>query len=202
MGANKHSKQGKLYGYARVSTKGQDTERQVDRLKDYGVRRDDLYVDHGVSGAAKVQPQLEAVIALLEQGDELVVTDLDRLGRKGTDMAKRVEDLSERGVWVNILSLGMQPDAPFYSTMIQMLSALAQAERVNKNERLRSSMEHRRANGGDLGGRPKTVSDDVILGVKRDVDNGMSVAEACRRGGRTVSRPTYYRRIAALENSS
>lgn len=47
---------GKLIGYARVSTRGQDADRQVTDLLEAGVRRDDLYADHGVSGARASRP--------------------------------------------------------------------------------------------------------------------------------------------------
>jgi len=50
---------GKLIGYARVSTRNQSADRQVDDLLSAGVRRDDLYVDHGVSGARARRPQFD-----------------------------------------------------------------------------------------------------------------------------------------------
>lgn len=71
----------KLIGYARVSTRPQSTDRQVTDLLAAGVRRDDLYVDHGVSGARASRPQLDRALDALEAGDTLVITTLDRLGR-------------------------------------------------------------------------------------------------------------------------
>ncbi len=56
---------GKLIGYARVSTRQQSTDRQQADLLAAGVRRDDLYVDHGVSGARASRPQFDRAIAAL-----------------------------------------------------------------------------------------------------------------------------------------
>jgi DNA invertase Pin-like site-specific DNA recombinase len=72
---------GKLIGYARVSTRAQDTDRQVADLLAAGVRRDDLYIDHGVSGARALRPAFGKALDALHEGDTLVITTLDRLGR-------------------------------------------------------------------------------------------------------------------------
>ena len=71
---------GKLIGYARVSTKQQNTDRQVADLIAAGARRDDLYIDKGVSGARASRPEFDKAINALEAGDTLVITTLDRLG--------------------------------------------------------------------------------------------------------------------------
>ena len=69
----------KLIGYARVSTRQQSTDRQEADLLAAGVRRDDLYVDHGVSGARASRPQFDRALDALIDGDILVITTLDRL---------------------------------------------------------------------------------------------------------------------------
>lgn len=69
----------KLIGYARVSTRDQSTDRQQTDLVAAGVRRDDLYIDHGVSGARASRPEFERALAALIDGDTLVITTLDRL---------------------------------------------------------------------------------------------------------------------------
>lgn len=69
----------KLIGYARVSTKNQHTDRQEHVLLAAGARRDDLYVDHGVTGAGG--PEFDRAVPALHEGDTLMVTTLHRLGR-------------------------------------------------------------------------------------------------------------------------
>ncbi|MCZ4141854.1 resolvase, partial [Escherichia coli] len=76
----------KLIGYARVSTKAQDTDRQIQDLLAAGVRRDDLYTDHGLSGALAKRPGLDKALNALHPDDTLVITTLDRLGRSTQKM--------------------------------------------------------------------------------------------------------------------
>ena len=87
---------GKLIGYARVSTRQQDADRQVSDLLRAGVRRDDIYVDSGVSGGRASRPQFDRAAAALEEGDTLVVTTLDRLGRSTQNMLAFADALSAR----------------------------------------------------------------------------------------------------------
>ena len=96
---------GKLIGYARVSTRAQDTERQIADLLAAGVRRDDLYVDHGVSGARSLRPAFSAALDALHEGDTLVITTLDRLGRSTANMLELATLLRERrvGEYVNYI---------------------------------------------------------------------------------------------------
>ena len=76
----------KLIGYARESTRDQSTDRQQTGLLAAGVRRDDLYVDHGVSGARASRPELDRVLDALIDGDTLFITTFDRLGRSTQNM--------------------------------------------------------------------------------------------------------------------
>ena len=88
----------KLIGYARVSTRSQGTDRQVTDLLKAGVRRDDLYVDHGVSGARGSRPGFDQAMGALQEGDTLVVTTLDRLGRSTQTMLELARALRAQGV--------------------------------------------------------------------------------------------------------
>ncbi len=83
----------KLIGYARVSTRGQDFDRQQADLLAVGVRRDDLYIDHGVSGARASRPEFDRAISALHAGDTLVITTLDRLGRSTANMLELADRL-------------------------------------------------------------------------------------------------------------
>ena len=96
----------KQIGYARVSTKAQITDRQQTDLLAAGVRHDDLYIDHGVSGARASRPQLDAAIDALQDGDTLVVTTLDRLGRSTANLLALPTELKQRGAALRVLNLG------------------------------------------------------------------------------------------------
>lgn len=61
----------KLIGYARVSTKAQDADRQIQDFLAAGIRRDDLYIDHGQSGALAKRPGLDKALNALHPDDTL-----------------------------------------------------------------------------------------------------------------------------------
>lgn len=189
----------KLIGYARVSTRGQDTDRQETDLLASGVRQDDLYVDHGASGAKASRPQFDKALAALQAGDTLVVTTLDRLGRSTEHMLKLAKDLREGGVNLRVLNLGggdVDTSTPMGEMVFTVMAALAQMELAVKTERNRDKAAKARAAGGDVGGRPTVHTDDAIRGIHRDIQAGMSVRKATAKRG--VNHATYYRRARAL----
>jgi DNA invertase Pin-like site-specific DNA recombinase len=100
----------KLIGYARVSTRQQSTDRQQVDILAVGVRRDDLYVDHGISGARTSRPYFDRALDALEAGDTLVITTLDRLGRSTQNMLAFAEELRARGAGLRVLNLGGDVD--------------------------------------------------------------------------------------------
>ena len=87
-----------LIGYARVSTRQQSADRQETDLVSAGIRRDDLYVDHGVSGTRASRPQFDRALNALEHRDTLVITTLDRLGRSTQKMLAFADDLRDLGL--------------------------------------------------------------------------------------------------------
>ncbi|WP_413543167.1 recombinase family protein [Citricoccus nitrophenolicus] len=190
---------GKRIGYARVSTRGQETDRQEADLLGAGVRKDDLYVDHGVSGARDKRPALDRCLSALHERDTLVITTLDRLGRSTEHMLKLTRELRERGVNLRVLNLGgdsVDTSTAMGKMMLTVMAGLAEMELEIKRERINDSVEKRRAKGGDLGGRRQTVSDDVIHGAAAAIASGTPAAQAARERG--ISRATLYRRAKEL----
>ncbi len=132
-----------LIGYARVSTKGQSTDRQEADLLAAGVRRDDLYLDHGVSGARASRPAFDRSMAALHDGDTLVVATLDRLGRSTQNMLAFADELRARGAGLQVLNLGggdVDTATPVGSMLFTIMAALAQMElEINENASLTPS---------------------------------------------------------------
>ncbi len=92
------------YGYARVSTTAQNLDAQVDALTGAGgVDARDVVVEKA-SGIREDRPELGRLLAQLREGDTLVVTKLDRLGRSAAHVARLVRDLDERGVTLRSLT--------------------------------------------------------------------------------------------------
>lgn len=189
----------KLIGYARVSGRDQSTDRQQADLVSAGVRRDDLYIDHGVSGARASRPELDRAMGALIEGDTLVITTLDRLGRSTQHMLDLAGLLRDRGAGLRVLNLGggdVDTATPMGSMMFTVMAALAQMEHDIKRERITDSIRKRREDGRDLGGRPRRITDSQIRSAIRLVDGGEPVAQVSRDLG--MSRATFYRRARAL----
>ena len=190
----------KLIGYARVSTRQQSTDRQEADLLATGVRRDDLYVDHGVSGARASRPQFDRALDALIDGDILVITTLDRLGRSTQNMLAFADELRTRGAGLRVLNLGggdVDTATPMGSMMFTIMAALAQMEHEIKRERVTDSIAKRREAGKDLGGRPRRITDSQIRDALRLVESGEPAAQVARDLG--MSRATFYRRSNTLE---
>jgi len=194
---------GKLIGYARVSTKQQATDRQEVDLLAAGVRRDDLYVDHGVSGVRVSRPEFDRALAAIQDGDTLVVTTLDRLGRSTQNMLAFAEGLSSRSAGLRVLNLGggdVDTSTPIGAMVFTVMSALAQMELDIKRERITDSVAKRRTAGGDLGGRPQKVSDRQIRNALHLIEEGESTAQVLRDLG--LTRSTFYRRAREASRAS
>jgi DNA invertase Pin-like site-specific DNA recombinase len=190
---------GKLIGYARVSTRQQDADRQVHDLLAAGVRRDDIYIDHGVSGGRASRPQFDRAVAALEEGDTLVITTLDRLGRSTQNMLAFAEALRGRGAGLRVLNLGggdVDTATPMGSMVFTVMAALAQMELEIKRERISDSVAKRRAAGKDLGGRRQTFTDSQIRNALRLIEDGEPASQVARDLG--MSRATLYRRMREL----
>lgn len=189
----------KLIGYARVSTKGQDTDRQEQDILAAGVRRDDLYTDRGASGAKANRAGLNRALAALQEGDTLVIATLDRLGRSTQNMLSLATELKDRGVNLRVLNLvggNVDTATPVGQMMFTVMAGLAEMELAIKRERINDSVSKRRAKGLDLGGRKTQFTDSQIQNAKQLIEGGKPAAQVARDLG--MSRATLYRRIATL----
>ena len=164
-----------------------------------GVRRADVYIDHGVSGGRASRPQFDRAVVALEKGDTLVITTLDRLGRSTQNMLTFAEALRGRGAGLRVLNLGgvdVDTATPMGSMVFTVMAALVQMELEIKRERITDSVAKRRAAGKDFGGRPQTFTDSQIRNALRLIDGGEPATQVARDLG--MSRATLYRRIREL----
>jgi len=99
-------------GYARVSTTNQDLTAQRGGLAALGVDVDRIYVDHGLTGTTRARPGLREALAACRTGDTLVVTKLDRLARSLPDARDIVEELTTRGVRLQLAAPCTTPPTP------------------------------------------------------------------------------------------
>ena len=167
-------------GYARCSTTHQSTDAQVASLKEAGCV---VVFEETISSTVqeKDRPQLQAALNALVEGDELVVSKLDRLGRTQVEVVNRLHQLQEQGIHVRTLDglVNTKGLGKFAPVLIGLLSGLAEVERSLIQERTKESIAHRRATGGHVGGRPKTnqAKERLVLRLRDEGSSYRSIRE-------------------------
>src|SRR5260370_23244618 len=151
-----------LIGYARVSTGDQTTDPQTDALTKAGCDR--IFVETA-SGALRARPELAAALDYLRDGDLLVVTKLDRLGRSLGHLTETLTGLDERGVGFRSLGEGIDTTTSAGRLMMHILGAIAQFERDLIIERTQAGLAAARARGR-TGGRPVTMTPGKVTAAK------------------------------------
>ena len=144
-----------LIGYARVSTNHQDVEGQAAALTAMGIAPERVYVDQGYTGRNTARPALAEALAALREGDELVVTKLDRLARSVPDLRSILDGLYARGVRVRIDRTIYDPADPMGRLLVNVLALVAEFEADLISARTKVGMDVARAKGRLKGKPPK-----------------------------------------------
>ena len=140
-------------GYARVSTKNQSDDSQVDELTAYGVDR--VFIDHGISGKHAARPQLDAALEYMREGDVLVITRLSRAMRSLKHLLELAEQLRDRGIGLVVLKQSIDTTTPTGRLVFHILGAIDEFQRELIVEGTREGLEAARARGRVGGGRHK-----------------------------------------------
>ncbi len=153
-----------IYGYARVSTRGQakdgnSIEAQVKALTDAGAS--EIYKE-AFTGTTTARTEFEKLMAKLSEGDTLVVTKLDRIARSASEGSKLIQGLLDKGVSVNVLNMGKMDDTPTGKLICTIMFAFAEFERDMIVERTQEGRAVARKNPGYREGRPKKYSSKQI----------------------------------------
>jgi len=181
----------KIIGYSRKSTLKQSNEADVVALKEAGCH--EVYEEKVSSRKSeKDRPQLQAALATLRKGDELVITKLDRLGRSQVEVVNRLHELQAQEINVRTLDglVNTKALGKFAPVLIGLLTGLNQVERELTQERTLASVEYRRRNGGDLGGRPKTSDkkEKLVLRLREEGESLRGIREQTGLAVATVRR--------------
>ena len=182
---------GRLVGYARVSTQSQDLGQQRAVLEAAGCSP--VFAEKVSSCVpSHKRAALQEALGTLAGGDTLVVAKLDRLGRTQSEVVARLATLQSQGVFVKTLDglLDTASLGKLAPLVVGLLTGLAEVERNLVQERTRESVEHRRRTGGKLGGRPQLVEgrQDLVRRLRSEGRSYREVAETC-----SVSLGTAYR---------
>lgn len=145
-----------LYGYARVSSDGQELGRQIDALVQRGVPRERIYEETASTrGRLPVLDRLTREV--MGEGDTLVIDSLDRLSRDTARILVSVDDLRRQGIALESLYERVDASTADGAFTLSIFAALAQRERDRLSERTRAGLEAARARG-HRPGRPVAVT--------------------------------------------
>ena len=182
---------GNIYGYIRVSTKEQNEERQVLALKGLSIQRENLFVDKQ-SGKDFHRPQYERMVRKLQKDDLLYVKSIDRLGRSYGDILEQWRILTkEKGVDIVVLDMplldtrwGKDLMGTFLSDIVlQILSFVAENERVNIRQRQAEGIAAAKARGVHLGrpaGPLPLGFEEALSKWKKGEITGTQAAKICK----------------------
>lgn len=184
-----------LLGYARVSTRKQTTDQQLDALMAAGVDPSHVYSDV-MSGARTDRPGLDALLDYAREGDTIVVVALDRLGRSLSHMIKTIENLQQRKVNLRSLREGIDFSTPAGRLQAAIFSAMAEYERELIRERAAVAREAAEVRGRHIG-RPRALTADQVSTVQKMNAGGVDVSTIART--LNVSRATIYRAVTSEE---
>lgn len=147
------------YGYARVSTLNQDLESQLQTLEAEGCET--IYSEK-FTGTKMNRPKFDELKELLQDGDTLVVTKLDRFARTTEDGIKTIKELFERGVKVHVLNMGLVENTPTGRLIFNIMSSFAEFERDMIVERTQEGKAIAKQKADFREGRPNKFSSKQI----------------------------------------
>jgi DNA invertase Pin-like site-specific DNA recombinase len=158
-------------GYARVSTRDQNLNLQLDALNKAGCEK--IYKETA-SGAMRERPEMAKMMATLRKGDTVVVYKLDRLGRSLQHLLELVSEIEKLDVSIISVLDAIDTSTPNGRLVFNIFGSLAQFERELIKERTLAGLASARARGRS-GGRPK--------GLSEEAQKTAIVAEALHREG-------------------
>jgi len=180
-------------GYGRVSTLDQNLEAQADALKNAGAHK--IFIEK-ITGTKASRPELDKLREQMREGDTLVVTRLDRLGRSTKDLLAIASELEETGVQLEVLEQNINTKTAEGKLFFTLIAAFAQFEHDLMVARTKDGLAAARARGR-LGGRKPKLTEAQKKQVKKLYDErDLTVREIAAMFH--ITAPTVYR---ALESA-
>lgn len=193
-----------IYGYARVSTREQNEDRQIIALTENGVKKKNIYLDKE-SGKDFERKEYQRLMRKLKKGDLLCIKSIDRLGRNYEEIQRQWRIITkEKEVSIYVIDmpiLDTRNEKDLIKTFIsdivlQLLSFVAENERVNIRQRQREGIDAAMARGVKFG-RPRIEIPENFNKVVKDFkQKKISFEKALQQTG--LKESTFYRRMREL----
>lgn len=176
------------YAYIRVSTVEQNEGRQLEAMKKYDIPQDHYFIEK-VSGKNTDRPELQRLLATVQEGDTIHIHDFSRLSRSTADLLHIVDDLNNRGIHLVSNKENLDTSTPTGKLMLTMIGAINEFERTNMLERQLEGIALCKARNGY---RKKEIDFELFKELDKEVKDGkISVSTACARMN-IKSRKTWY----------
>lgn len=182
---------GQTIGYVRVSSAGQNTDRQLD-----GIVLDKLFTDR-CSGKDTQRPELAMLMQFVREGDTLVVHSMDRLARNLDDLRSIVQRLTHKGIRIQFIKENLTftgDDSPMATLLLSLMGAFSEFERSLIRERQLEGIQLAKKRGA-YRGRKKSLSADQVAALCSRVAAGDKKSAIARDFG--ISRETVYQYLAS-----
>ncbi len=174
----------RLFGYARVSTSQQSLDLQIIRLEEEGVKSSRIFSDK-TTGSKLERSGLDLLRIKVEEGDTVLVTKLDRLGRDTADMIELIKDFDSHGVSVKFLEDGISTEGSMGKMVVTILSAVAQAERERILERTNEGRLEAKSRGVKFG-RKRSIDREKVKALYKSGISAIDIASQLNIGRSTV----------------
>ncbi|MBB6402473.1 DNA invertase Pin-like site-specific DNA recombinase [Methanococcus maripaludis] len=176
-----------IIGYARVSTKDQKLDRQIDELKSFGCEK--IFLEK-ISGTKKIRPEFDKMLEMLRKNDLVVVSELTRLSRSTKDLIDIMNRFEQMEVSVKSLKEAWLDTSTAHGKLLfTIFAGLAEFERDLISERVKSGLNAARSRG-KLGGRPTVGDEKINLALKMYDSKEYSINEILKATG--ISKSTLY----------
>ena len=190
-----------IYGYARVSTKGQQRdgnslEEQEKQLRANGAGQ--VFID-AFTGTKLERPEFQKLLAKVQPGDTIMVTKLDRVSRSASKGIALVDELLAKNVSMHILNMGLMNNTPTGKLIRNIMFSFAEFERDMIVERTMEGKAIAREKPGYKEGREKIAIDAELFRdcVKKQAEGLISIADACKMLG--ISQRSWYYKLKSYK---
>lgn len=179
------------FGYARVSTRDQNLDTQLELLRAAQV---DRIFQEKISGVTTQRPVLDELLATLRPGDTVTVARLNRLGRSSAHVMQLVGQFHAQHVRFVSLDLGIDTATPAGRLVLGIFAALAEYDRESIRERSQAGITLAKAQGKHLG-RAAGVDEVKLARVKTCLEAKMSVHDIVATTGISETSVKRYRKL-------